>query len=267
MRADAPCCPGSAAPRRRGSCRTGTRRSRRRFVLERQVPRVRRRVVAVVGRRAGDAVVADLAHVARVADVQQPQALAVPGRAERRPLDLEVVRRAPERPGSPSPACRGTGGTCPAPASGTAPPASTAAPARRPSESVRSEKHDLAAVLARPREVLLRADEHVAPPDALGAHRAVGRPARVVHEHHGLRRAGHAAAGDEDRVERRRPAVAVLVRVAVPAARRVAADTAAAADPGDARGRPRRRRGSSPCSRRCATGRSAGRRPRVRRDP
>ena len=43
-----------------------------------------------------------------------------------------------------------------------------------------------------------------------------------------------AAAGDEDRVERRRPADPVLVRVAVPAARGVAADAAAAADPGDA---------------------------------
>ena len=55
---------------------------------------------------AGHAVVADLPHVARVRDVDQAQALAVPGGAQHRPLDLEVVRRAARRPGSRSPACR-----------------------------------------------------------------------------------------------------------------------------------------------------------------
>ena len=89
-------------------------------------------------------------------------------------------------------------------------------------------------VLARRREVLLRPDEDVALLDPGGLDGAVGRAARVVHQHHGLRGAGDAAAGDEDRVERRRPADPVLVRVAVPAARGVAADAAAAADPGDA---------------------------------
>ena len=108
-------------------------------------------------------------------------------------------------------------------------------------------QHDAAAVAAavrRPGEVLLRPDQHVAALDAVGLHRAVRRAARVVHQHHGLRGAvvaldgrvvpRHAATGDEDRVERRRPADPVLVRVAVLAGGGVAAQAAAAGDPGDA---------------------------------
>ena len=88
--------------------------------------------------------------------------------------------------------------------------------------------------LARARELLLGADEHVAPLDAGRLDRAVGRTARVVHQHHRLGRAGDPAAGDQDRLERRGLALAVGVRVAMPAVRGVAADAAAAADPRDA---------------------------------
>ena len=82
-------------------------------------------------------------------------------------------------------------------------------------------------------ELLLGADHDAALLHAVRADGAVRRAAGVVHQHHRPRGALDAAAGDEDRVERRGRAPAVLVRVAVPAARGVAADAAAAADPGD----------------------------------
>ena len=109
------------------------------------------------------------------------------------------------------------------------------------------DRDDSAALVAGRREVLLGADQDVAALHARRPDRAVGRPAGVVHEvgvlrhavvavvgAHGRRVPLEAAAGDQDRLERRRPAHAVLVRVAMPALGGIAADAAAAGDPGDA---------------------------------
>ncbi len=189
----------------------------------------------VVGRAVGlDAVVADLARELRIEDVEDARALAVEGHRQRRFLDVEVMRRAVvgrrrrlrrvdrRVPGRDRLHAIRRGGR--------------GVQARLTAPRVRQVgDHELAVVGARVVELLLGAEQDVPVLDATGVDLLVRRAQRVVHEDDvRAHDAGHAATGDEDRVPRAREARRVGLRVAIAAARGVAADTAATGDPGDA---------------------------------